>query len=305
MRTHFRWIFALLCAGSSALAQTKVNLGSQTTNVDFSSFTSTRPFQVSTSFPSNCQTGALLFRSDFTSGSNLYGCINGTWSLQGRTSISNINSTGQSVGSSPAVDGTIQLRRLNTNNNRLSITLDTVNDKIDLDVLESALNLANMSGTLSATKIADRQGNGTSVLMFGTGTPANGDCAQFDSSGNIVSTGAPCAQSTLTAGPGLSLSAGQMRVSAAEVPSFLQINQAVTWTTEIVAGTCGEQSFTFTGAAVGDAVSLGVPEDLPVSVMVMGLVKTPNEFTIRVCNFTTAPLTPSGTYQAWLHKRFQ
>ncbi len=306
MRINSLLFFAgLLLCSEAARPQTRLHLPSQSRNADFSEFLLTSPFRVFNNLPENCTTGNLLFRTGVAAGSNLYGCVNGVWSLQGRTAVQNVSTTGFGIGIVDAGDGSILLRRLNTNNNKLSINLDSINQKLDLDIIESSLNIGQMSGLLPATRILSRQGNGTKALMFGTGTPQQGQCAQFDAGGNIESTGAPCAESTLTVGPGLRLVAGQMRVEAAEVPSYLQAVFNTDWSAEpVTAATCGEQTIAFLGAALLDSVTLGVPENFPGSAIAMGLIKTPGVVTLRICNLGGDPIEPSGEYRVWLHKRF-
>jgi len=66
------------------IGQTKVDLQSQSKNVDFSAAPSTRPTQTGTVLPAVCPVGALFYKMDAFAGQNLYGCtaIN-TWTLQG------------------------------------------------------------------------------------------------------------------------------------------------------------------------------------------------------------------------------
>lgn len=68
---------AFLCAVLAALAlsgQTKLDLVSQSKNVDFAGATSTRPFKTGTVLPATCRTGEVYFKSDAGPGSNLYLC---------------------------------------------------------------------------------------------------------------------------------------------------------------------------------------------------------------------------------------
>jgi hypothetical protein len=58
----------------AALAQTQVDLRTQSKSVDFSSIASTRPIQTGTTLPATCQTGQMFFKSDATAGQNLYAC---------------------------------------------------------------------------------------------------------------------------------------------------------------------------------------------------------------------------------------
>ena len=46
--------------------------------------------------------------------------------------------------------------------------------------------------------ITGKYGNASTLLSFGGGVPAGGDCAQFDSGGNVVGSGAPCGTGSST-----------------------------------------------------------------------------------------------------------
>lgn len=63
---------------------TLINLQTQGRNVDFSSFSFTRPEAVGSALPSTCQLGQLFFNSGASAGSNLYACTaSNTWTQQG------------------------------------------------------------------------------------------------------------------------------------------------------------------------------------------------------------------------------
>ena len=65
---------SVVLAIAAAHAQTRVDLGSQARNVDFSLAGSTRPFAVGTSMPAVCRIGETFFRLDAVAGRNLYLC---------------------------------------------------------------------------------------------------------------------------------------------------------------------------------------------------------------------------------------
>ena len=63
-----------------APAQTMVNLGRQSRNVDFSQAPFTRPVQTGSTLPATCTVGDLYFHTDVEAGKNLYGCTGAnTW----------------------------------------------------------------------------------------------------------------------------------------------------------------------------------------------------------------------------------
>ena len=66
------------------MAQTQVDLRTQSKSVDFSAASSTKPMQTGTSLPTTCSIGAMFLNTTAPAGQNLYACtaVN-TWSLQG------------------------------------------------------------------------------------------------------------------------------------------------------------------------------------------------------------------------------
>lgn len=75
--------------------QTKLDLRTQGKNVDFSTATSTRPAKTGTVLPAQCLVGEMFFKTDASSGSNVFGCVaTNTWALQGTQTVPSI--TGQS-----------------------------------------------------------------------------------------------------------------------------------------------------------------------------------------------------------------
>lgn len=87
-----------------------------------------------------------------------------------------------------------ELKKINAGSSKVTITDDTGSNEIDIDVVPANFTLSGIGGSLNVSQIAsgDKQGNGSKVQMFGTGTPATNDCAKFDANGNIVSAGAAC-----------------------------------------------------------------------------------------------------------------
>ena len=97
MKKHFSRLGPILILTAavpfSASPQTQINLGKQTSDVDFSHAVFTRPIKVGTSLPSNCTTGDLFFNSASSAGTNLFGCTPGSvWSPLGSSSGSPGNS---------------------------------------------------------------------------------------------------------------------------------------------------------------------------------------------------------------------
>ncbi len=82
-----RSAIAVLCAPSfitQLVAQTKVDLRTQTKSVDFSSAGPTKPAQMGPALPPACSQGEFFFLSSAPAGQNVYGCATGnTWVIEG------------------------------------------------------------------------------------------------------------------------------------------------------------------------------------------------------------------------------
>ncbi len=77
-------VYALMAVACMAQGPTRVNLGDQSVNPDFSAMAHTRPMTVGTALPATCQTGELFFNSAATPGQNLYACTaTNIWTLEG------------------------------------------------------------------------------------------------------------------------------------------------------------------------------------------------------------------------------
>jgi len=71
---------AITCAP----AQTRVDLRTQTRNVDFSSAASTKPSKTGTALPATCSVGETFFKTDVAPGQNQYACTAANvWTVQG------------------------------------------------------------------------------------------------------------------------------------------------------------------------------------------------------------------------------
>lgn len=69
---------------ASMLAQTQIDLRTQSKSVDFQTAQYTRPLKSGVSLPSTCTLGELFFLTTAAAGSNVYGCVAvNTWAAQG------------------------------------------------------------------------------------------------------------------------------------------------------------------------------------------------------------------------------
>ncbi len=305
-------LLAIAVALSIATGQTRVNLGKQGANADFSGYTLTRPFQVGTQLPASCVAGQAFFKSDNPAGRNLYMCTAlGTWVEQAAGTANGAN-VGTGVGIFAGLsDGVMQFRKLNPLSSRISITLDEAGQKVDLDVAESGFNLANMSGQLTASQLASRNGNSNTVQMFGGGYFEAGDCVQFDASGNVVSAGGACGELGVSAGTGLVQSGGQLSLDTALVPYAQRVSAVLSnWNSgadSIPAQSCLEQTIAASGAALGDAVASQWPVELPASLVGMMRISAASTLAVRLCNPTANTVTiPDGLqFGAMIVRNFQ
>jgi hypothetical protein len=66
------------------MAQTQVDLRTQSKSVDFSAASSTKPMQTGASLPATCSIGAMFLNTSATAGQNVYACTGpNTWSAEG------------------------------------------------------------------------------------------------------------------------------------------------------------------------------------------------------------------------------
>ena len=102
-----RTIWAMTAAlTAAALAQTKVDLKSQSKTVDFSATSLTKPMETGATLPQSCTPGQMFFRTSSPAGQNLYGCASANiWSLEsaGGTNVT-VNNANVLVGSRPTLD---------------------------------------------------------------------------------------------------------------------------------------------------------------------------------------------------------
>ena len=76
---------------ASAMSQTRVDLRTQTKNVDFSGANSTTPSQTGTILPATCSVGQTFFKTNAPAGQNLYACtaVN-VWTVEGGGGLSSV-----------------------------------------------------------------------------------------------------------------------------------------------------------------------------------------------------------------------
>jgi hypothetical protein len=196
----------------------------------------------------------------------------------------------------------LQFKNINAGSNRVSVTNDTANREVDVDVQPANLDLAALGGSLAASQIAtaSKQGTGTKVQMYSGAAPAADACAKFDAAGNLVSSGAPCGGggsgdaissdlgiSVVQAGAGLK----RVGVDTATVPTFLTGVAPLDFAS-ISQNTCAELTFSLPGAYTADAVAPGWPLGLESGLIGLMYVSAQNTVSVRLCKITSGSVDP-------------
>jgi hypothetical protein len=98
------WFTVLL--GIPLVAQTQVDLRTQTKDIDFRAASSTKPLKTGGALPATCSQGDMFFLTTAAAGANLYGCSGNTWTLQagGGTGSVQVQNSGAGVGTRPILD---------------------------------------------------------------------------------------------------------------------------------------------------------------------------------------------------------
>jgi hypothetical protein len=105
---------------------------------------------------------------------------------------------------------------------------------------------------------------------------------------------------TLDAGSGTTVS-----VDPAVVPQYLTSAATLSFGALSTGSCAADQTFTLTGAAVGDSVAPGWPSGSEAGLIGTMRVVAPNTIAVRICNFSGSTLSPaSATYRGTVVKSF-
>jgi hypothetical protein len=125
--------------------------------------------------------------------------------------------------------------------------------------------------------------------------PQSGTCVVNGAGGTGGGGSVPEGGTGVSAGPGLILSGGVVRVNAAAVRSYLTGSASLTHGTIPAGGGCASRTITVQGAVVGDKLAIGTPADLMTYSLALSYsVTAANTVTIRLCNYTASAITPPG-----------
>jgi hypothetical protein len=197
----------------------------------------------------------------------------------------------------------LEFKSINAASNRISVANDAVNREVDIDVAPANLDLAQLGGALGASQIAaaSKQGSGARLVTFGGGALEVNDCAKFDATGSLVSTGAACGSGgsgdTITADAGIIVTPDgpgvkRVGVDTATVPTFLTATATLDFGS-IPSSNCSELTLTLTGAFTGDSVAPGWPQALEAGLTGTMLVSGPGTVTVRLCKVTAGSVDPA------------
>src|SRR5579872_867328 len=188
----------------SAGAQTRVDLGTQGKNIDFSRV-STKPFQTGTVLPTTCSVGATFFKTDAPAGKNFYGCTApNLWTPQTPASLAAGQAgqvlssdgsqpvwtgiTGDAIGSPAALKVTgLQGRAVSTAapTDGQSLRWNGTSNQWEPTVVNTALT-GDANGSLTATIVKGMQGRAISAAA-----PSDGQALKWNAGSSQWEPGLP------------------------------------------------------------------------------------------------------------------
>ena len=265
----------LLSGFAPILAQTKLDLRSQSRNVDFGSALSTRPIKTGDTLPGNCQIGELFFRTSIAAGKNLFGCTApDIW-------------TSQSISLSPSGVPSYTV----TFTAQTSITITAVmHGFTSPDMLVTCYNSANPAVLVQPASVSIGSISLDVVITFAS--LQSGRCI-------LNGPGTP-----YVSGEGIIQNGTEFSVDTAAVPTFLttQVTLPI-WV--VSAQSCADRFLPLVGAGALNAVAPGWPVDLPASLSGSMFVSSAGTVTVRVCNVSNAAVTiPARSFGAAILKGF-
>jgi hypothetical protein len=264
-----------------ALAQTAVDLRTQTKNVDFSAAAATKPNKSGAALPVVCGVGETFFLTTAPAGQNLYGCaVANTWSLVGSAALPPSDTPGQFL----VWNGTSWQARSGLGAT-LSLSFSAVADGT----------CADQAGALPYQWAA-----GSPVVL----TPPAQYC---DPVAGVCSAPAGWVASARVSAAGVATVRMCNFSGAAQTlpPANYTLAQYADHTTTVTIafpaladGTCSTQTVTAQGVTAASALALGLPAAIESGLMVAAAPAGTNSVVVTGCNWSGATLTPAAaSYQ--------
>jgi hypothetical protein len=261
--------------------QTTVDLRTQTRNVDFTGAVSTKPFKSGAALPAGCAVGELFFKTNAAAGKNIYTCSAANqWSA--------VIGAGGTAGANYAATFTNQTAvELAHGLNTAAVTVQCFNDAAAPAMVEP-----------NAVQVTDANRVDVSFAAAQSGT-----CVV---SGGAGGSGSGGSGGTLAVGQGLVSDGDVVRVNPAAVRTYLTGSASLDFGTIGGSGGCASRSIPVQGATIGDRVTLGTPAELLTYSLAMTYAVTgAGSVTVRLCNYTAAPIMPpSWTWNADVVRSF-
>jgi hypothetical protein len=263
MKAH-RVLVSWILAGG-AMAQTQVDLRTQSKSVDFSAASLTRPARTGTSLPGTCLAGEMFYLSNAVPNPSVYYCAaTNSWAKLGTVTggvtsgdCTRFDANGNIVDSGAACGGQGQANFQQAFSSATSVNLAH-------NLNSSAIVFACFDNSTPPLWILPK-----SVAL----TNANTLTVTFASSQS-----GSCIVNASGGGGGL--------------PAFLSGSAQLTFGS-IAQAACAQLSFSLTGANPGDVVAPGWPATLETGLMGSMIASASNTVVVRLCNLSGASVTPA------------
>jgi hypothetical protein len=306
----------------SAAQTTRIDLRTQSKDVDFSGANSTKPFRTGTQLPATCSIGETFLKMDASLGQNLYVCTAADlWTRQGGAGmVSQLNdfavtwtnptvlTLGASCGSATPCNVRIG-STVYSYAQSCTATISAGTGTAYIYLTSTGVLTIGHNVTVASSSGCFAQAGVTSFppdsIPLYTWTATNGT---WDTSGG-ADYRAMLGSRGIAAGAGLVSvdSAGRttLSVDGLIVPTYLIATAALDFPS-IPAGTCAaDLTFALAGAVVSDSVAPGWPNALDPGLFGLMRISSANTVAVRLCNLTGSAIDPaSATYRATVVKGF-
>ncbi len=264
MKAHRFLVGWLVAAGwSGALAQTKVDLRTQSKSVDFTGASLTKPARSAASLPTTCSAGEMFYLS----GGPFYSCSTANNWIRVGTVSGNTNSgdCARFDANGDVVDGGAACGGPNYQQSFTSATSVTLTHNLNSTGIVFACFDASTPPLWILPKSVAMTNANTLTVTFASAQ--SGSCV-VNASGASTS------------------------------PTFLMGSASLTFA-PIAQAACAQSTFTLTGANPGDTVAPGWPATLATGLTGTMNVSAANTVTVQLCNLSGAALTPAAqTFKA-------